>query len=173
MNCQYYIKICFLCWFDSRIVWLKFFFTDERILIIDDENTWKVILFNIFLIIERMMKNEMWIQNLFDIVFNINVDQSHSLTVKWSVLIGKQMVWLFVYCFYVICQLFNVFTFLIRWLRNFFNDFKWKSIWQNVFISFLEIDTEMVMTTSSPWKTVWKNILTLMIICLTISLKFW
>ena len=111
VNCQYYIKICFFCQFDNRIVWLKFFFTAERILIIDDEDIWKMILFNIFLIIKRIMKNEIWIQNLFNIVFNINVDQFRSLIIKWLILIGKQMIWSFVYCFYVIYWFFDVFTF--------------------------------------------------------------
>ena len=87
MNCQYHIRICFLCQSDSRIVRLKSFSAEERILTIDGGGIRRMIPLNILLIIERMMENEMQIQNLFNIAFGTSVGQSRSLTLDdrfWS-----------------------------------------------------------------------------------------
>jgi len=77
MNCQYHIETCLLCRSENRIVRLKSFFADERMLTIDERDTHDVISLDIMTIIQSMIESELQIQDFFDIAFDTSVDKLH------------------------------------------------------------------------------------------------
>ena len=76
VNCQYLIRTCLLCQSRNCIVRLKPLSTGKQILTVNDENTHNVIPLNILIIIENIMEGELQIQDLFDVMFSINVGKS-------------------------------------------------------------------------------------------------
>ena len=75
MNCQYLIRTYLLCQSGNCIIRLKPLSTDEQILTVDDRGIYDVISLNILVIIENMMKDELQIQDLFNVVFSTNIDK--------------------------------------------------------------------------------------------------
>ncbi len=75
MKCQYHIDTCLLCHFENRIVRLKSFSVDDRIISIDEENMHDVILLEKLIIIQDIMRLKLKLQDLFDIAFDISVDK--------------------------------------------------------------------------------------------------
>lgn len=73
MKCQYHIDTCLLCHFGNRIVRLKPFSADDRIISIDEEGTRDVILLEKLAIIQDIMEPKLELQDLFDIAFGTSV----------------------------------------------------------------------------------------------------
>ena len=73
MECQYHIDTCLLCHFGNRIVRLKPFSVDDRIISIDEGDTRGVIPLEKLVIIQDIMGPELELQDLFDIAFGTSV----------------------------------------------------------------------------------------------------
>lgn len=75
MKCQYHIDTCLLCHFENRIVRLKSFSVDDRIISIDEEDTRNVIFLEKLIIIQDIMRSKLKLQDLFDIAFDTSVNK--------------------------------------------------------------------------------------------------
>ena len=77
VDCQYHIRACLLCQSGSCTVRLKPLSAGEVIVTIDGGGTRGVIPLHILVIIERMLRDELQIQDLFDIAFGTSVGESY------------------------------------------------------------------------------------------------